>query len=194
MAKQQCTPLELEDRARAAVEYGADFASRTLFLCGSVDEVMAGKLLASLAILDSTPGSITVRIMSGGGEVSSGFAIYDALRRSKNEVVTEGFGEVQSMAAVILQAGARRMLSPTCRLMVHDPTLTLDATLGVNLLKVRVREAKLDVHAYQLALAQRSGLPRAEVARLCAAETYLTAREAVRVNFADGVLSPRRRR
>lgn len=194
MAKQQCTPLELEDRARAAIEYGADFASRTLFLCGGVDEAMAGKLLASLSVLDSTPGRITVRIMSGGGEVSSGFAIYDALRRAQNEVVTEGFGEVQSMAAVIFQAGAQRLLSSTCRFMVHDPTLTLDATLGVDLLKVRVREANLDARAYRYALAVRSGLPPLEVARLCAVETYLTAREAVRVNLADGVLSPRRRR
>jgi ATP-dependent Clp protease, protease subunit len=66
-------------------------------------------------------GVETVHIVmsSPGGKVASGMELYENLRESKVEIVTENRGEVASMANVVFLAGDRRLAYPEATFRLH---------------------------------------------------------------------------
>jgi ATP-dependent Clp protease protease subunit len=67
---------------------------------------------------------IQVEINSPGGNMFSGFALFDLIRRASKqfgaEVVTEGTGCIASMASVVFQAGTRRVVTSNAMYMLHE--------------------------------------------------------------------------
>ena len=63
---------------------------------------------------------IRLFINSEGGNISDGFAIYDAMTQSKCKITTIGMGVIESMATIIFLAGKERYCYPTCRFMYHQ--------------------------------------------------------------------------
>src|ERR1700761_6739996 len=84
---------------------GIDLESRTIYVIGEIEEKIAYHFMAALAHFDTTPGNITVVLSSPGGIEHYGYAMFDALRRTQNTVIMEGYGIVASMAAVLFQGG-----------------------------------------------------------------------------------------
>lgn len=68
-------------------------------------------------------GPITIFINSPGGCVTSGFAIYDAIRACKNYVRGYVYGTASSMGSIILQACDERIISEHSFVMIHDGTI-----------------------------------------------------------------------
>lgn len=66
---------------------------------------------------------IIVRINSVGGEVSTGWAIFDALLASGKEIVTINEGQASSMASVLSLAAKKsnRQMNQHSTIMVHNP-------------------------------------------------------------------------
>ena len=107
------------------------FDNNVLFLPGVIDAATSLSL-----VLDVLHAGITqdvkkeplwVIISSPGGEISSGFAIYDTLmmiRESGREVYTVGLGEVASMAVCILQTGTKRFSFPNTQFTVHQASIS----------------------------------------------------------------------
>jgi ATP-dependent protease ClpP protease subunit len=93
--------------------------TKTIKLTGDVDEDMYNLAVSNLHALDSTPGSITIKLMSDGGSVSIARAIYDLILGCKNEVRIQCYGEVSSSASIILQASDLRIMSPNSKIMIH---------------------------------------------------------------------------
>lgn len=63
---------------------------------------------------------IKIYINSGGGNVSDGFAIIDAMNLSKTPIITYGMGLVASMALGIFISGDYRYVTSNTRLMYHS--------------------------------------------------------------------------
>jgi ATP-dependent Clp protease protease subunit len=59
-------------------------------------------------------------ISSGGGDLSSAFALVDIIKGAKIPVHTTGIGVVGSAALVIFLAGARRVLTPNTSVLSHQ--------------------------------------------------------------------------
>lgn len=194
MAKSVFNPAECSARVQAALGTGIDTESRTLFLVGEVTDQTSYQFLVALSILDTTPGPITVVMNSVGGDEPSGYAIYDALRQARNHTVVKGFGAVQSIAALIIQAADRRLLSQWCRFMIHNGSVSMGPGVDANQLVAIGREVERNNFNYQKILAERAGKPLEEVAHLCGQEAYFSAREAIRYGFADGLIPRRRKR
>jgi ATP-dependent Clp protease protease subunit len=98
--------------------------SRTLFINKAIDDDVKDKIIKGIHVLDNaeeTNGSdpFTVILSSGGGEVYSGFGIYDAIKACKNHVTIKVFGNSMSMAAAILQAADLRVVSKNAKIMIH---------------------------------------------------------------------------
>ena len=100
---------------------------RATFLSGSVTEEASKNLIAQLLYLDmESPGTpITLYICSGGGLVYAGLAIYDVMQYIQSPVHTVAIGHAESMAAILLCAGAKghRSALPSARVMLHEPSL-----------------------------------------------------------------------
>jgi ATP-dependent Clp protease protease subunit len=96
--------------------------TKTLKIFGDIDEEIKDRTISNLHLLDQVTGEITILLSSGGGSVNEGLAIVDAIRAAKNFVRIICYGEVASMATVILQAAdtGRRYMTPNSYLMLHE--------------------------------------------------------------------------
>jgi ATP-dependent Clp protease protease subunit len=91
-----------------------------------------------------------------------------------------------SAASVVAMAGETVQMSPTALLMVHDPsTIAMGNTRDMEKAIAALNEVK---EAIVNAYAAKSGLRRNKIADLMSEETWLNAKKAVELGFADEVL------
>lgn len=101
-------------------------------------------IISSWARVENSP--ITVRLTSPGGEVFSGLALYDFLASvaMKMPVYTVALGHSDSAAAVVLQAGTKRLIGPHSFITLHQISsrLVKEETVGLREQQADVRVAK----------------------------------------------------
>ena len=101
-------------------------SQRKVFLWGEVDDDSAKHVIDRLLYLELLePGKeIQLIINSPGGQVTSGFAIYDTMNSITSPVSTICAGLAASMGSIILSAGkkGRRFVLPHARVMIHQPS------------------------------------------------------------------------
>lgn len=111
----------------ALVSYFALEADRKVYLEGEVnDEVLELQRMilrwnmedAGIPREERKP--ITLYINSPGGEVNSMWVLVDAVRTSETPVNTVNIGCAASAAALIFMAGARRLMMPHSRVLIHE--------------------------------------------------------------------------
>ncbi|MDO5747979.1 MAG: Clp protease ClpP [Actinomycetaceae bacterium] len=137
--------------------------------------------------LNAGSGDVTVWINSPGGDVVAAAQIYNMLTIYPGEVRVCIDGIAASAASVIAMAGDKVAMSPVSMLMIHNP-----ATLAVGdkdeLAKaMSMLEAVKDsiINAYEA----KTGLSRAKLSKLMDAETWMDARAAIEMGFADHYLT-----
>lgn len=178
---------EVLDEINAVIESGINPVRRTIYLVGDVDSAMVGRFMASFHHLDRTEGPIEVRLCTAGGNGEEALAIYDAVRSSNNDVLVVGTGRVNSAGVVILQAGDLRLLTPNTTFMVHDSSIKLGRS-SVSQIGSCLSGLRMVDGMFNKILAERSGHTLMEIERLSKEETFLSAEDAVKWNFADNVL------
>lgn len=126
--------------------------------------------------------SIEVTIMSPGGSVLEGLAIYDALRASDKKIKTSALGMAASIASIIFMAGDEREVSDNAEIMVHNASVVTGGnkhTLKDAIETLDGMDKKLiDIYT------SRTGLSVDEVSSLLDKETFMSADEAVSKGFA----------
>lgn len=129
--------------------------------------------------------TLDVFINSPGGSVFDGLVIYNALRMHKATVNVTVMGVAASAASFIAMAGDKITMPENTFLMVHNP---IGIVYG-NAEEMRDTAEVLDKIGASLIgiYMARSGKSEAEVKALLDAETYMTAKEAKDLGFADEV-------
>ena len=108
-------------------DYSLNLETRTLTFFEEVTKASCERIIKQLHILDNhKDGTVTILMNSEGGCVSSGLAIYDAIRAMKNYVRIIVVGECCSIDTVILQAADERLLYPNAYLMLHYGNRTVE--------------------------------------------------------------------
>lgn len=176
---------ELEKELEAAIEEKIE--SRTILLTGEITHQSYAQTASAILDLNKEDGPIRLVLNSGGGEVSQGFAIYELIKNSRNPVSVYGMGQVMSIAAAIIQGGAERFMSPYCRFMIHNGTVTYEKPVEISKFKSQLKDMHLDSEIYYDILCERSKLPRSKVKSMCDAERYLTAQQCLELGFIDGI-------
>lgn len=177
------------------VDLGLDVQNRRVYLYGGLGFKAAKRLDMALAILrgcvPTEASAVEVCINSEGGKESAGFAIYDSLRACPYRVVTIGTGAAMSMAALVLQAGDVRLLTPSTRFMFHSGTSAgRDEMSQVDFIAA-AKEMEAVTRMYVKLLSARSKFSEDEVWDMCQRDTYMSAYEAGAAGFADRVVEPR---
>jgi ATP-dependent protease ClpP protease subunit len=131
---------------------------------------------------------LTVRINSPGGSVFDGVAIYNALKRHEASITIWVDGIAASIASMIAMAGDDVAMPENAMLVLHDPSGLVAGTA----LDMRAMAEALDRMKAGMVAAYRdkSGRDDAEIEALMAAETWLSAHEAVDLGLADRVEEP----
>jgi len=101
--------------------------SRTVIISQQVNSELSAKVLNQLVLLEQEDPKqgITVFINSPGGEIFSGFAIFDMLKFIECPITTVVTGFAASMGSVLSLAAdeGRRVAMPQAKIMIHQPML-----------------------------------------------------------------------
>lgn len=132
-------------------------------------------------------GDVTVWINSPGGDVVAAAQIYNMLLDYPGHVRVCVDGIAASAASVIAMAGDVVAMSPVSMLMIHNPaTLAVgDADELGRAIDMLASVKESIINAYEL----KTGMSRAKLARLMDQETWMDARAAIAMGFADGYLT-----
>lgn len=129
---------------------------------------------------------ITVWINSNGGECIAASVIYTALKEHKGKVTIKIDGSAISAASVIAMAGDEILMSPTSVMMIHNPLTCAEGEVKdmEKAIEVLTEVKETIINAY----AAKTGKPREEISKLMDDETWMGAKKAVDLGFADGIL------
>lgn len=161
-----------------------------LYLNGAIaDESWWGDEVTPAAFqaeLKQHTGDVTVWINSPGGDVFAAAQIYTMLRNHPGKVTVKIHGIAASAASVVAMAGDTTLISPVGMLMIHNPSTMAagekkDMEQAIAVLD-EVKESILNAYV------AKTGLSRNRLAKMMDAETWLSAGEAQRLGFVDGVL------
>ncbi len=167
-----------------------DSGGRVLRLEGPIDsESFWGDEITPKMFRDelyAEEGDITLWVNSPGGNVFAAAEIYTMLRDYPGSVTVRIASIAASAASVVAMAGNLVQISPTGMLMVHDPsTIAMgnarDMEKAITTLN-EVKESIINAYAF------KTGLTRNRISKLMSDETWLNAKKAVELGFADEIL------
>ncbi len=189
-------PYVIEQNSRGERSY--DIFSRLLkdriiFLGEDVNPTTASLVVAQLLFLESEDPTkdIHLYINSPGGEVNSGFAIYDTMQYVKCDVSTICVGLAASMGAFLLAGGAKgkRFALPNAEIMIHQPSggakgqATEIEIAAKNILRTKQKLNEI--------LAKNTGKPIDVVAKDTDRDNFMTADEALEYGLIDQIVQKR---
>lgn len=164
--------------------------SRTLYFDGVIaeeswwgDEITPKQFKEEL---QSGEGNVTIWLNSPGGDVFAAAQIYNMLMDYPGNVIVKIDGIAASAASVIAMAGGEVYMSPVSMMMIHNPaTIAIGDTEEMERAIAMLSEVKESIiNAYEL----KTGLSRSRISHMMDAESWMNAKKAVELGFADDVL------
>ena len=170
---------------------GEEQEERALFLNGAISETtwfeddITPQMFRDE--LNGGKGNITVWINSPGGDCFAAAQIYNMLRDYKGKVTVKIDSLAASAASVIAMAGDEVQISPTGMLMIHNPsTVAMGDHADLEKAIDMLNEVKNSIiNAYE----DKTGLSRNKLSKLMEDETWMDAKKAVELGFADSIIT-----
>lgn len=196
MIHNNLVPMVIEQTSRGERSY--DIFSRLLkeriiILSDQVNHVTASLVMAQLLFLEAEDPDkdIQLYINSPGGEITSGFMIYDTIQYIKPDVQTICMGMAASMGAFLLAAGTKgkRYALPNAEIMIHQPLggvqgqasdITIEAA---HILKLKDKLNRI--------LAERCKRSLEDVERDTDRNYWMSAEEALKYGLIDEIMEKR---
>ena len=163
---------------------------RTLLLDGEIsDETWFGDEVTPAVFreeLNTAEGDIVLWINSPGGDCFAAAQIYNMLMDYPGNVIVRIDSLAASAASVIAMAGSTVEISPVGMMMIHNPmTVSIGDVQEMERAISLLSEIKESIiNAYEI----KTGMSRAKISRLMDAETWMNAKKAVELKFADDIL------
>jgi ATP-dependent Clp endopeptidase proteolytic subunit ClpP len=163
-----------------------------ILLYGDIGESMWGDGISAKVFkeaLNAMPAGtkeIQLRVNSPGGSVFDGMSMYELLKAEKKKgkkVVAYIDGLAASIASVIILAADEIVVGDGSMVMIHKPMVgaygnSSELERMVNVLD-KIEEQMITIYA------NKTGISRAEISNLLAAETWMTSAEALSMGMAD---------
>ncbi len=170
------------------------FETRTVIISSSVDSKLADKVVKQLLILEQMDPKAEIKIMinSPGGEIYSGFAIFDTAKFISCPITTIVMGLAASMGSVLSLVAdeGRRFALPNARILIHQPLL-MGAEGAATDLEIQskqiIKTRKLLAGMY----AEKTGKTAAIILKDMDRDYWMTADEAQKYGLIDKVIASR---
>ncbi len=137
--------------------------------------------------LNAGTGDIVIFLNSPGGDCVAASQIYTMLLEYKGNVTVKIDGIAASAASVIAMAGTEVLMAPTSLMFVHNPlTVAIGDSEEMQKAIAMLDEVKESIiSAYEL----KTGMSRLKISNLMDSETWMNAKKAIELGFADGMLT-----
>lgn len=189
-------PMVIEQTGRGERSY--DIFSRLLkehiiIMSDEVNQVSASLVMAQLLFLEAEDPEkdIQLYINSPGGEITSGFMIYDTIQYIKPDVQTICMGMAASMGAFLLAAGTKgkRFALPNAEIMIHQPLGGIQGQASdISIEAEHILQIKSKLNRI---LAERTGQPLEVIERDTDRNHWMTAEEAKAYGLIDEIMEKR---
>ena len=168
--------------------------SRTVVISQQVDAKLTSKVLSQLVLLEQEGDDqpVTVFINSPGGEIFSGFAIFDMLNFISCPVTTIVTGFAASMGSILSLAADKglRYAMPQAKIMIHQPLL-MGYQGRATECEIQAREIlKTRDHLVKL-YSEQTGKSLEEIKKALDRDNWFTAEEALEYGLIDKVVHTR---
>jgi ATP-dependent Clp protease protease subunit len=165
--------------------------SRSLFISEGVNSDTARRVVTDLLVLDSVgQGPIKIYLNSPGGEVNSGFAIFDTIRFIKSPVYIISAGLCASIATVINVAvkKERRFSMPNSRFLIHQPLIMGQIYGQASDLEIQAAQILKTREKINQLLAEECGQPLERVEKDTLRDYWMTPEEAAKYGLIGKVV------
>lgn len=191
--------------------YGINPLSREIYLHSSyiggdmepgVEYRMATTFVKNFHLLElQNNNNILVHMHTVGGEWNDGTAIYHTIKMSKSPVTILAYAQASSMSGIIFQSAYKRILMPDCEFLIHLGSIALDnitqAFKSSVLNNDRITKRMMEIFAaravngeffksHNMTIIQVAKYIEKKIRKTI--DWYMSAEEAVKFGFADGIL------
>ena len=186
--------VEQSSRGERAYDiYSRLLKERVIFLVGQVEDHMANLIVAQMLFLESEnpDKDIHLYINSPGGSVTAVMAIYDTMQVIKPDISTMCIGQVASMGAFLLAAGAegKRYCLPNSRSMIHQPSGGAQGqATDIHIQSQEILKIKLRLNTL---MAKHTGQSLEQVTADTERDNFMSAEESKDYGLVDEVLDKR---
>ena len=172
------------------------FESRTVFVTGVVNSELAHKVNKQLLALEKADpkNPVVLWINSPGGEVYSGFSIYDTAQFIEPSVITVVAGSASSMGSVISLAAEKefRVAFPHSKILIHQPLLGGMLQGSASELEIHAKdivELKKKMHRLY---AERTGGNVENFAEMMDRDRWIEPEEGIKLGLISKIISSRK--
>ncbi|MFY7929351.1 MAG: ATP-dependent Clp protease proteolytic subunit [Oligoflexus sp.] len=166
---------------------------RVLFVSEAINSQVAKRVVSHLLALDAqeTGKPIYMYLNSPGGEVNSGFAIYDTMRYIGSEVRVVCTGLTASIATVMLLGAPRqhRYTMPNTRFLIHQPLIGGHVQGQASDLEITAREIIKTRSKINHLLAEECKQPLEKVEEDTTRDYWMTAEEALKYGLITKIVA-----
>ena len=196
MDKAKRSPARVRDKTHFwSWDKDEETGVRTLYLDGTIadeswwDDDVTPRMFKDELVSGS--GDIVVWINSPGGDCVAASQIYTMLMDYPHEVTVKIDGIAASAASVVAMAGTKVLMAPTSLMMIHNPaSVAIGDTEEMQKAIAMLDEVKESIiNAYEI----KTGQSRTKISHMMDGETYMNAKKAVELGFADGILEDAKR-
>lgn len=167
--------------------------ARNLFLFGAIDEKLSKELVKQILALnilnklEHENQPILIRINSGGGQISAGLSIIDAIKYVKAPIMTLISGEACSMAGLISVMGDKRIMTKNSVWMAHPPAGGVRHDY-FQFERDRIKSLELYEKIIEQILKKKTKLTKTEVKKAKHGELWLDAQQCKKKGIVDHII------
>lgn len=165
--------------------------TRIIMLFGEINKDSANAVINSFIMLDNDDNKkpIWLYINSPGGEVDSGFAIYDIIKFVKSPVYVLGVGLVASAASLVYVSvpKERRFALPHSTYLIHQPLAKMQGVaIDVEMYAKRLDEIKALINDI---LSSASGQDISKITHDTDRDCYMSAQDAKKYGLVGNIIT-----
>jgi ATP-dependent Clp protease protease subunit len=168
------------------------FEQRMIQVSGGVNSGLAYHVNRQLLALDKMSDSkpIYMFIDSPGGEINSGFSIFDTVRFIKAPVFTIVAGLAASMGSIISLSAAkqRRFALPNAKLLIHQPLISGYLQGPASDLEIHAEDIVKTRDRINQLYADETGKSVAEITKLTDRDKWLSPQEAMNLGLISKII------
>ena len=165
---------------------------RKIIISDAIDNKIAERVIRSLYILDGIDKkkSITVIINSPGGDVFSGFAIFDTMRLINAPVITLVSGFAASMGSIIMLGAkkGKRYSTKNSKILIHQPLIGGVFQGRATEIEIQAKEIQETKERIINLYVEETGQHREKIAQDIEMDYWMTAESAVEYGLIDKII------
>ncbi len=181
-----------EDMLGAVVGDSHLYKQRALFISEAIDSTVAKRVISQLLAMEAEkPGTpITMYLNSPGGEVTSGFAIYDTMRFISSDVRVVSTGLTASIATIIFIGAEKqhRYSMPNAKFLIHQPLIPGQIRGQASDLEITARDILKTRERLNQLLAKECGQPLERIEKDTNRDFWMTASEALEYGLVNKII------